>query len=220
MQSRRIAFTLIEVLVVLAIISVLAALLFPVVARGKRAAHKTTCTSNLRQIGLAVHLYEEDYDDQMPYIDWNGSVDEKRRIHGPDLLAPYGTTEDLYLCAERRQDRWAPVRAASYVQRYSICYNDVDITHVINWRIRPNAESVIAFDPNHATQLGPGGTGILLALRHAGNVERIPPSALVVHSENFLGIDENAYRLPQWWQFPRETFPPDLYPPEVVYAYW
>lgn len=220
MQSKRIAFTLIEVLVVLAIISVLAALIFPVVARGKRAAHKSTCTSNLRQIGAAVLLYEVDNDDQMPSIGWNGWVNQARITHGPDVLAPYGTTEDLYLCVDRSRDPWAQARASAYLLRFSICYNDLDITHLINWRIKPDAESVIAFDPNHATQLGPGGTGILLALRHAGNVERIPPAALVLHSENFLGIDENAYRLPQWWQFPRETFPPELYPPEVVYADW
>ena len=64
--SRRTAFSLIELLVVIAIISILAALLFPVFARAKEAAKKSACLSNLRQIGVALSLYEADYDDRMP----------------------------------------------------------------------------------------------------------------------------------------------------------
>jgi len=51
------AFTLIELLVVIAIIAVLAALLFPVLVRGKISAQRVKCVSNLRQLGLATHLY-------------------------------------------------------------------------------------------------------------------------------------------------------------------
>ena len=47
-------FTLIELLVVIAIIAILAAILFPVFAQAREQARKTTCTSNLRQIGLAM----------------------------------------------------------------------------------------------------------------------------------------------------------------------
>lgn len=63
---RRAGFTLIELLVVIAIIAVLAAILFPVFARAKEAAKKTTCTSNLKQLGTAWMLYLGDYDDRMP----------------------------------------------------------------------------------------------------------------------------------------------------------
>src|SRR5687767_7774401 len=66
------AFTLIELLVVIAIIAILAAILFPVFARAKEAAKKSTCLSNLKQIGLGVHMYLDNFDDRMPI--WTGNA--------------------------------------------------------------------------------------------------------------------------------------------------
>jgi len=62
------AFTLIELLVVIAIIALLAAILFPVFARAREKSRQTTCTSNLRQIGLAMDQYLMDYDSTYPCI--------------------------------------------------------------------------------------------------------------------------------------------------------
>jgi len=60
------AFTLIELLVVIAIIAILAAILFPVFAQAKLAAKKTVAISNTKQLGLAIMMYEGDYDDTYP----------------------------------------------------------------------------------------------------------------------------------------------------------
>ncbi|BCM88519.1 hypothetical protein IAD21_00352 [Abditibacteriota bacterium] len=61
------AFTLIELLVVIAIIAILAAILFPVFARARENARKTSCLSNMKQLGLAFAQYTQDYDETMPF---------------------------------------------------------------------------------------------------------------------------------------------------------
>jgi len=63
------AFTLIELLVVIAIIAILAAILFPVFAQAKLAAKKTVSISNQKQLGLAILMYTNDYDDMYPRND-------------------------------------------------------------------------------------------------------------------------------------------------------
>jgi prepilin-type N-terminal cleavage/methylation domain-containing protein len=62
-------FTVVELLVVLAIISIIAAILFPVFQTVRHRSLSTTCLSNLRQIGLGIQQYAQDYDGMYPYAD-------------------------------------------------------------------------------------------------------------------------------------------------------
>ncbi len=59
---RQRGFTLIELLVVIAIIAILAAILFPVFAQARESARRTSCLSNLKQLGTAFQMYQQDYD--------------------------------------------------------------------------------------------------------------------------------------------------------------
>ena len=65
-MKNRAAFSLIELLVVIGIISILAALLFPVFERAREQGRGTACLSNLRQVGMSLQLYLQDYDDAYP----------------------------------------------------------------------------------------------------------------------------------------------------------
>ncbi|MDA1274960.1 MAG: DUF1559 domain-containing protein [Verrucomicrobia bacterium] len=60
------AFTLIELLVVIAIIAILAAMLFPTLGRAKESGRRTHCMNNLRQIGLGIQMYRDDFDNRPP----------------------------------------------------------------------------------------------------------------------------------------------------------
>jgi prepilin-type N-terminal cleavage/methylation domain-containing protein/prepilin-type processing-associated H-X9-DG protein len=70
---RRSGFTLIELLVVIAIIAILAAILFPVFAQAREKARSASCQSNLKQLGNAVAMYIQDYDEAYPLNDGENS---------------------------------------------------------------------------------------------------------------------------------------------------
>src|ERR1700739_382823 len=68
-------FTLIELLVFVAIIAILAAILFPVFAQARAKARQTVCLSNLKQLGLGELMYKQDYDEHYSFWNWTASAD-------------------------------------------------------------------------------------------------------------------------------------------------
>src|SRR5687767_7475687 len=99
MKPRR-GFTLIELLVVIAILAILAAILFPVFAQAREKSRQASCFSNLKQIGLAYHMYAQDHDEAIvPGANHNARYKETDpRCWWYGLLEPYVKNEGVFRC--------------------------------------------------------------------------------------------------------------------------
>ena len=109
MRRQRRGFTLIELLVVIAIIAILAAILFPVFSRAREKARQASCQSNLKQIGLAITMYVQDYDEKFPgnYI---YSVGGTQLRWWCDLVQPYVKNWQLFLCPSANPNTYSSKR--------------------------------------------------------------------------------------------------------------
>jgi prepilin-type N-terminal cleavage/methylation domain-containing protein/prepilin-type processing-associated H-X9-DG protein len=93
-------FTLIELLVVIAIIAILAAILFPVFARARENARRAACLSNLKQIGLGIMMYSQDYDEHYP-VQTNYQISNYATSASPNWIVeiqPYVKSWQLFVC--------------------------------------------------------------------------------------------------------------------------
>jgi prepilin-type N-terminal cleavage/methylation domain-containing protein/prepilin-type processing-associated H-X9-DG protein len=105
-HRRKSGFTLIELLVVIAIIAILAAILFPVFARARENARRTSCQSNLKQIGLGLIQYTQDYDEQLAstYYHPDGASNVSWYSNNTDVykwmdaIYPYVKSEQIFDC--------------------------------------------------------------------------------------------------------------------------
>jgi prepilin-type N-terminal cleavage/methylation domain-containing protein/prepilin-type processing-associated H-X9-DG protein len=117
LNSIRGAFTLIELLVVIAIIALLAAILFPVFARARENARRASCQSNLKQIGLGMLQYSQDYDERTvaAYFGFSNltrvtdpassSYATKFNYKWMDAIYPYIKSEAVFTCPSDSGDR-------------------------------------------------------------------------------------------------------------------
>ena len=91
-MSRR-GFTLIELLVVIAIIAILAAILFPVFAKAREKARQSSCLSNVKQIGVALLSYAQDFDEMLPSYQFATAT-----VIWYNLIQPYIKNTQLLVC--------------------------------------------------------------------------------------------------------------------------
>jgi prepilin-type N-terminal cleavage/methylation domain-containing protein/prepilin-type processing-associated H-X9-DG protein len=107
-QAPRRAFTLIELLVVIAIIAILAAILFPVFAQARDTARQSACLSNMKQLGLGLGMYGQDYDETLPSWPFRSGAggmfnDPRYKLWSyglwVDALMPYVKNNGVFACA-------------------------------------------------------------------------------------------------------------------------
>ncbi|HZT41574.1 MAG TPA: DUF1559 domain-containing protein [Chthonomonadaceae bacterium] len=94
-HTRQSGFTLIELLVVIAIIAILAAILFPVFAQAREKARQAACITNSRQLGLAIDMYTQDYDERLPGLEWAW---QSAQMTWPQMVQPYIKNWNEFRC--------------------------------------------------------------------------------------------------------------------------
>jgi len=109
-------FTLIELLVVIAIIAILAAILFPAFARARENARRSSCQSNMKQIGLGFLQYTQDYDETWP----QGNADIGQGW--ASQIYPYVKSTQIYKCPSDTTTAASPNSVVSYYYNANISY--------------------------------------------------------------------------------------------------
>jgi prepilin-type N-terminal cleavage/methylation domain-containing protein/prepilin-type processing-associated H-X9-DG protein len=139
-KAAKCGFTLIELLVVIAIISLLAAIMFPVFGRVRESARRTSCLSNLKQIGLGTIQYSQDYDETMPFaVADNDAGTSYPGTAWPVLLMPYVKSEQVYKCPSNVN---AGLNGAvmDYSKNPAVTPNGVPISYKANGGSRYNSQ--------------------------------------------------------------------------------
>ena len=132
-KSNTRGFTLIELLVVIAIISILASILFPVFARARENARRTSCISNLKQMGLATMQYTQDYDEGLPvalysvpttYDYPDGKSWQPGILYWPQMIYPYHKSSQVFFCPSSPDPNLTNPRRLNYgANEVVITYN-------------------------------------------------------------------------------------------------
>jgi len=184
-ESWKKGFTLIELLVVIAIISILASILFPVFARARENARRASCLSNLKQIGLGIIMYTQDYDEHFPR-----AIQSMGVLHG----APYAT---------QNQAGWPGLtyktNKYNYVSWMDMIFPYVKSVQVFQCPSQPDPSSANIFAPSYAyssevSSYGndhyglKNGVGLLMA-----SVQRPSEVAMVVDDQSTYGYQNAPY---------------------------
>jgi len=166
------AFTLLELLVVIGIIALLAALLLPALTRAREAGRATACLSNLRQLGLAIQLYTQDYNNRLPIMrDQPAGASATNEPAGPDrVLAPYLGNKKILRCPSDANNLFETT-GSSYSWNSLLNNQPADRLTVLNLPFQPH-QMPLMFDKEafHATRGEGKGINFLYADGHIKNL--------------------------------------------------
>lgn len=167
--ARRRAFTLIELLVVIAVLAVLAGLLMPALSGARERGRDIHCVNNLKQLGVAVHVYAQDYKDRFPAAERMPSVPANSpplpRI--ADLLRRYTGGSDKVFRCKNDLTRF-PTEGSSY--EWNSTFNGADIAKPQVWLFDvPPHLAPLMYDYDNVHKRGHGdGKNVLFGDGHVG----------------------------------------------------
>ncbi|MDR3707430.1 MAG: DUF1559 domain-containing protein [Capsulimonadaceae bacterium] len=168
------AFTLIELLVVIAIIAILAAILFPVFATAREKARQASCSSNEKQMGLALMQYTQDYDETFPMNYWNSTSTPNAWVptanYVPTALYPYIKSTAVWLCpSQPAPENWpehvvSPLNFGWLVPGTTTPYNMMEycINDLIIIREDKSAYTPVSYVPVQTCSLAAPSTAIAI----------------------------------------------------------
>lgn len=152
-------FTLIELLIVIAIIAILASILFPVFARARENARRSSCQSNLKQIGLGALQYAQDFDEKAVPQYQNSSS------QFPELLQPYIKSTQVFKCPSQPLTSASAIhyngRTSYYANIYAHTLGD-DATppfSVVHDPANPDARNLSSYEDPASTVFMVDGSG-------------------------------------------------------------
>jgi prepilin-type N-terminal cleavage/methylation domain-containing protein/prepilin-type processing-associated H-X9-DG protein len=158
-RGRNHAFTLIELLVVIAVICILAGLLFPVFGRVRGNARRTTCQNNLKQMGLSVGMYTQDYDERYPMAfapqGTNADFLSTYQLYTAfDALEPYTKGKQIAVCISDAPPLDVDL-TANGSQESSYALNDLVFKAPLAYALEslPEEPPVKLSDVNHPSEL-------------------------------------------------------------------
>jgi len=191
-MKRSSGFTLIELLVVIAIIAILAAILFPVFAKVREKARQTTCTSNEKQIGLAILQYVQDYDETYPLVRFpNPAGAATQYTEWPVVVQPYiksGNTRD------NLTNLYSHPPATGMVHGVWTCPSQPDPDQMNNYKVREDLFRGDYCTPGQTTWAGTCDSGTL-------NTVDKPAQKILLYESGSNGLAGNPAN-PQDWNQP------------------